>query len=92
MADFAALEQLACAYAEAQELRAFVRKHGRTYDTINPKGSTLSRPFPQVRMLRDVERQVLLLLGRFGLTPADRPGVSAAAAAPGRRDPDNEFT
>ncbi len=47
------------------------------------------RPRPEVALLRAADRQVLNLLGRFGLTPSDRSNVSASADP--RSNPDDEF-
>ena len=76
--DGAALEQLACSTAEANRLRAVIRKKGNTYETTTPQGSTMVRPRFEVGMLRAVNCEVAMLLARFGLTPGDRPNVSAA--------------
>lgn len=86
---WAALEQLACAYSEAQELRAVLRKKGRTYETKSENGSVMIRPRPEVALLRAAERTQLTLLGRFGLTPSDRPNV--AAGPDPERNADDEF-
>lgn len=85
---WAALEQLACAYAEGVELRTVLREHGRTYETNGPSGRMI-RPRPEVALLRAADRQVLLLLGRFGLTPSDASNVSAMPDP--SADPDDEF-
>jgi P27 family predicted phage terminase small subunit len=96
--DGAALELLACAFAEARELESFLRKHGRTYQC-----GVVIRPRPEVAMLQVKRREVARLLGLFGLTPTDRSRVNAApppspartrvAGAPARTtDADEEFT
>jgi P27 family predicted phage terminase small subunit len=88
-ADFAALEQLACAFAEAKELRAFIRKNGRVYEMFTEHGAKMRRPHPELTLLAKADRQVINLLGRFGLTPSDRSNV---VATPDRHsDPDDEF-
>lgn len=85
---WAALEQLACAYAEGQQHRAALREHGWTYETVGESGNRMIRPRPEVVLLRAADRQVLNLLGRFGLTPADNSHVSAM---PDSGNPDDEF-
>jgi P27 family predicted phage terminase small subunit len=92
--DWAAMEQLAFYYSEAQTLREFIRKKGRTYNTTTYQGDTMVRPRPEVTMLREADRNMLNLLGRFGLTPADRAKVRATPGAQHKNntDPDNEFT
>lgn len=93
--DWPALEQLACSYAEAQRLRAFLRKHGHTYTTITTQGSKMLRTRPEAKLLRDANREMLNLLGRFGLSPSDRARVKATPGTETTKDPedqDEEFT
>jgi P27 family predicted phage terminase small subunit len=85
--DAAALEMLACTHAEVRRLRAFLNKNGRTYTTKTSSGSTMRRPHPEVSMLAKAEQQLRLLLGSFGLTPADRPNVASFAARSVGHDP-----
>jgi P27 family predicted phage terminase small subunit len=76
--DFAALEQLACTYAEMQRLRQALRDedpNDLTYETFNKYGA-VRRLRPELTALGDVDRKLLALLGRFGLTPADRSRVN----------------
>jgi P27 family predicted phage terminase small subunit len=75
--DWAALEHLACSYAEARRYRAVLRKQGRTYTTVSRNDSTMIRPRPEVAMLRTVNKELVGLYARFGLTPADRTNVKA---------------
>ena len=90
--DFAALELLACTYAEVQDLTAYLRKNGWTYQTVSTEvpGGFMVRPHPEAALLRAARRFLLVMLGRFGLTPSDRPGVNAGPD-PHSGDPDDEF-
>lgn len=99
--DFAALEMLACRWAHYQELQAKLRtKDGMTYETTTANGSRMIRPRPELTMLQTVEHALLGLLGRFGLTPADRQRVKTIKGTKGGKGgkhgevsaPEEEFT
>jgi P27 family predicted phage terminase small subunit len=62
------------------------------YETFNEKGGRMIRAVPQVALAADVERRLLPLLGRFGMTPADRSRVSVIGGAVGQANPQDEFT
>lgn len=87
--DWASLEHLACVYAEAQRLRAVLRKEGHTYSMTTGQGSVMIRPRPEVAMLRALGAELVSLYAHFGLTPADRANVSAAPNP--EANPDDEF-
>lgn len=99
VADGAALELLAEAYAEWHAASRTIRREGATYRAITKSGSVIL-PHPAVRQGADAWRRVQRMLSEFGLTPAARSRVSAvpgpkegnkfhlidsAAAAPRRR-------
>ena len=84
--DWAALEHLACVYAEAEALREIIRTKGHTYTTTTSKGAMV-RPRPEVAQLRALAPELVSLYARFGLSPADRANVSAVPV-PGS-DPDS---
>lgn len=95
--DRVALEMLSCTYAQYQRFQAVLRKKGDTYETTTAAGSKMFRPRPEQVLLGDCERKLLNLLGRFGLTPADRQRVSDLAKGSGGgrgvgEDKDKEFT
>lgn len=95
--DFAALELLATTYCEMQRLRQALRDEDPddlTYETFNKYGA-VRRIRPELSALADVDRRLLGLLGRFGLTPADRGRVDDLGVdADGKpvADPEAEFT
>jgi len=76
--DWCALEHLAIIYAEAQRLRKVIRQEGSTYETRAQNGSLFIRPRPEAAMLRALGTELISLYARFGFSPADRLGVSAA--------------
>jgi phage terminase small subunit len=101
--DVAAMEMLACAWAQRDELQAYFRKLRAdggdgdgdvyVYETITKDGSAMRRPRPEKAILDTCEKQIILLLGRFGLTPSDRSKVRAAGGSGGTDgpNPDDEF-
>src|SRR5688572_3218304 len=88
--DAAAFELLVTTYVQHQRLAATLRAESLTYTTVNAQGGEMIRARPEVALLADVDRRLLVLLGRFGLTPADR---SKVVSHPGNAsaDPDDEF-
>lgn len=94
--DFASLEQLACAYSDMVLLRQSIRKwqeENRTdalvYEVVY-KGGVERHVLPELRALDAVDKKLLTLLARFGLTPSDR---SRVMMRPGgvSADPHDEF-
>ena len=62
-----------------------------TYESHDTKtGKLVRHQIPEVAMLNEVDRKLTGLLGRFGLTPADRSRVSVSDAV--QDDPQNEFS
>jgi P27 family predicted phage terminase small subunit len=78
VADPVALEDLAHTIVELRELRVSVKRDGYTYESETEAGDRFIRPNPAVKAMADASRRQLALLGRFGMTPADRAKVSAA--------------
>jgi P27 family predicted phage terminase small subunit len=79
-ADEVAVGLLCDAFAEWQECRAVIRKHGRTYQTTTQTGDTMIRPRPEVADAADAWRRVKAMLTEYGLTAASRAKVSAPSA------------
>lgn len=77
-ADRMALGLLCDTYGEWLELRADIRKHGRTYKLNTKTGDVMWMPRPEVAMAADAWRRSNLMLQQFGLTPSSRSKVSAA--------------
>lgn len=92
--DAVAFEMLAVTYAQHQRLAAALRE--ATLLIYSPKtgdkAARMLRARPEMGMLADVDRRLLALLGRFGLTPADRQRVVGGAADPDADDPEDEFS
>lgn len=88
-ADWAVLELLVTTYVQGQRLRASIRAAGG--GPVYQSG-VLLRARPEFAMLNEVDRKTVLLLSRFGLTPADRSRVSSpeASASPSE-NPEDEF-
>jgi P27 family predicted phage terminase small subunit len=74
-ADAPALEMLAVTFAHHQRLAAQLRQGALVYESTKPNGDIMLRSRPELAAIGDVGRRVLVLLGRFGLTPADRAKV-----------------
>lgn len=83
VADPEALEELAKTIVELRELRVSIRQNGYTYESVTESGGRMVRPNPEMRLMSDAARRHLALLGRFGMTPADRARVAAAPTAAG---------
>lgn len=64
-----------------------------TYVTTTESGSTMERPYPEFGMVDSMERILFGLLGRFGLSPADRTRVIDSRGEPAGLidDPIDEF-
>lgn len=91
--DFASFELLVVTYAEMVRLRNSLRQNGyeMVYECAKSEGGgTMLRARPEMALLSDVDRRLVNLLGRFGLTPADRSRVSMADSH-GAQDPEDEF-
>ena len=73
-ADAEALAVLCDSWAEWLAARAVVREQGATY--FSQRGEA---PRPEVRIADAAAKRFVTLLGRFGLTPADRAKVTAVA-------------
>jgi phage terminase small subunit len=74
--DAAAFEMLVVAFVQHQRLAAALREAKTlVYGGKRPDGSVMLRTRPELTALGDVGRRLLILLGRFGLTPADRARV-----------------
>lgn len=60
------------------ELLAFVRKSGHAHAVKNARGQVTGvRPYPQVRLMLQVNEVLLRLEGQYGLTPTARVGMTA---------------
>jgi len=88
-ADFAALEMLVVTFCHHLRLTATLREKPLTYATETMHGKAMLRTRPELTALGDVDRRLLVLLGRFGLTPADRARVVSEVGQ--GADPDDEF-
>lgn len=87
--DWASLEVLTCTYCEMRKLRAEIMElPSLTYEVVKEvekKGGALVRYHtlairPEVSALNAVDTRLTGLLGRFGLTPADRGRVDDLGA------------
>jgi phage terminase small subunit len=88
--DAPALEMLAVTYAHHQRLAALLRTGALSYGSKKPNGDLMLRSRPELAAIGDVGRRLLVLLGRFGLTPADRARV-VSVGEDGTLDPYSEF-
>jgi phage terminase small subunit len=88
-ADRVLLRSVSLTYVRTQELAADIREHGLTYETVTPQGCTMVRPRPQVQMLERAERELLVLMDRLGLIPAERTAAPEPAATDSAEE---EFT
>jgi P27 family predicted phage terminase small subunit len=101
MTDTTALVILAKAYGRWRAYEDFLEEHGETYDSKaatakKPEGekpaapaSQMLRPRPEVAMRDKAEDRLVLLLGKFGMTPSDRTRVAALPRLVG--DPSEDF-
>jgi len=90
-ADSAALERLCDCYTDILECRVLIERDGRTYSVTTQSGDTLIKANPAVAQLRAADAQFKSYLVEFGLTPAARSKVHAAAEDDNRQDPLAEF-
>jgi phage terminase small subunit len=100
--DAKALERLACMENDIQQLRKYFRRlevenpdkpeEVSAYYCINVKGEAMRRNRPERATLTELERNMVLLLGKFGLTPSERSKVVDLGKGQGSVDPDREFT
>lgn len=104
MTDTTALVILAKAYGRWRDYEDFLEANGETYDSkpgavaatkdepsatpTRPRPSML-RPRPEVAMRDKAEDRLVLLLGKFGMTPSDRTRVAALPRLVG--DPTEDF-
>ena len=72
VADGEALRLLAEALAEYREARRVLDREGATYDLTTKAGGTMHRARPEAAIAADAWRRASAMLGRFGMTPADR--------------------
>lgn len=94
--DVVAFELLAVTYAHHRRLAQAMRD-ASTFVYSPTKGSGKSerimlRARPEMGMLREADRQLLALLSRFGLTPADRQRVVSETGVCEEDDPEDEFS
>jgi len=59
--------------------------------TTNSKGGKMLRARPELALLGDIDRRLLSLLARFGMTPADRSRVDDLGTPTRDHDGDAEF-
>ena len=71
-ADGEALRLLCEALGEYREARRVLDREGVTYDLETKTGGTMHRARPEAAIAADAWRRASAMLGRFGLTPADR--------------------
>lgn len=77
-----------------RRLDAAIEKRGgdMTYTCTTEGGSAMERPYPEQAMIDAIDRQLAGLLGRFGLSPADRSRVATThGSAPAEASPEDEF-
>ena len=91
-ADGAAYEMLCVTYVHHQRLVEALRsaKHLVYAPKGSREGASLLRTRPELQALTDVARRLLVLLGRFGLTPSDRQKVVQTDGVDG--SPYDEFS
>lgn len=82
--DGPALKMLAVTHARWEKLVNVLRTEGHTF-----KNGSMVRARPEVVMERRAMEKILVMYGRFGLTPADRQKVSTAPNR--KRNPRDEF-
>jgi P27 family predicted phage terminase small subunit len=87
--DAPAMEMLVVTYVHHQRLADALRHDELVYDSERKDGGMMRRLAPEMTALADVSRRLLVLLGRFGLTPADRQKVVQSGEAGG--NPYDEF-
>jgi P27 family predicted phage terminase small subunit len=92
--DFASLEALAIAYSSWVLLQDEIRTWKTGADYVYATESGVERVKPAFKAANEVEGKMLNLLGRFGLTPADRSRVSVVGngEGTGSTNPEDEFT
>lgn len=84
------LSLLADRLEEIEDLRALIKKQGRTYETTSTQGDAVMKARPEVAMLNEARRHAQSLLAEFGLSPSAVNKVTklgdAKAAGKGQRE------
>jgi P27 family predicted phage terminase small subunit len=78
-ADSSALELLADVLTEYRQARDVVQSKGPTYPCKTKNNGLMNRIRPEVRIAESAMKRALSMLTEFGLTPAARTKVTAAA-------------
>ena len=78
-ADSTALELLTGALTEYRAARDVVQTEGATYSCRTKNNGLMTRIRPEVRIAESAMKRVMAILTEFGMTPAARTKVTAAA-------------
>lgn len=65
------VEVFANTYARKRQAEEVIAKNGTTYETHTRNG-TMIRVRPEVKIIEACEKQIIRLLGEYGMTPASR--------------------
>ncbi len=70
------------AYSTWKRMCIVIQQEGETMESVNSAGKEVVIRRPEVQIMNDAHRQMLALMSRFGLSPADRAKISAPTAKP----------
>lgn len=76
LADSASLAMICDAYADYLEAKQLVDDNGMTYKFTNREGQEVIKMNPATTIKADAWRRVMIGLGKFGLSPAEREKIS----------------
>ena len=76
--DHPMLELLCKAYSQFRRAESILNKEGLTYTTISRDGQKKIYRRPEQLIYKDVMHQINVILGKFGLSPADRSRISVS--------------
>ncbi|MCP4161217.1 MAG: P27 family phage terminase small subunit [Deltaproteobacteria bacterium] len=81
--DGLALSMLCDAFSEYRDMRLIIEDpEKRFYKSKEKAGKILIKRHPAVGDMQDAWKRVVLMLGKFGMTPFDRKGVQVLADSP----------
>ena len=89
LADQASLAMVCDAYADYLAAKKLVDERGLTYDVKNREGEEMIKTNPATTIKADAWRRVMIGLGKFGISPADREKISITPVK--KKNPFDDF-
>lgn len=77
-ADLVAFEAMVTALSTARQAQAVLRREGITFEGIGSREQVVVKARPEVAILLNAQKALMLWMSRFGLSPSDRSRVTQA--------------